>query len=177
MEKKYKWMEYSLKQTAELGLEVLERAKRREVNWSVSCKHGRQMCQEQMSPEQDKPLDERECLEEAFSAMAKFMRHTTEQCERYHNCVPASDMRTQEIKHKCRFHSPKPMHRDLNLVSKQNLAAGTPQSVRRHMTPRDVNIEVAPGTYRISGGSYDSERQTHIVNIPPGHSVDLTFNF
>ncbi|KAM8938746.1 A-kinase-interacting protein 1 [Pelodytes ibericus] len=177
MENQYKWVEYSLRQTAELGREVLQRAKRREVNWSLSCKHGQQMRRRQQVLEEAKFVEENEAdLEDAFSTMANFMCRATQQCEKYHLCKPVDHMSKQETRHMCRSHCPKSTQRELNPGSGQNLAADHVPLISRRRTPQDVHIEVAPGTYCISGGSRDSTRQTHMVNIPPGQSVDLTFH-
>ncbi|MEE6498708.1 hypothetical protein FKM82_003209 [Ascaphus truei] len=111
MENRHTWMQRSLKQTAKLGLNVLERAKRREVDWSSLCSGGGQIHREQQSME-----------------------------------------------------------------NPEGVATGHLQPASKQRTSQDVRIEVAPGTYSISAGSCHSQRQTHVVNITPGQSVDLTFN-
>ncbi|MEE6498693.1 hypothetical protein FKM82_003209 [Ascaphus truei] len=177
MENRHTWMQRSLKQTAKLGLNVLERAKRREVDWSSLCSGGGQIHREQQSmenPEQEE--GDHVSLEEAFATMANFMLQTTEQCEKYHSCLPASKMSPHEVEHTCKFHCKKSMQTLLNRGSKRGVATGHLQPASKQRTSQDVRIEVAPGTYSISAGSCHSQRQTHVVNITPGQSVDLTFN-
>ncbi|MEQ2164187.1 hypothetical protein GOODEAATRI_003999, partial [Goodea atripinnis] len=43
-------------------------------------------------------------------------------------------------------------------------------------TGEDFYIEVSPGTYTITASLPDSQRQTQLVSVKPGESVDLTFN-
>ncbi|XP_053305193.1 A-kinase-interacting protein 1 [Spea bombifrons] len=175
MENKFERIEYSLKQTSDLGREVLERARRREVSRSPpSYKRGRETRWEHQEPDRMEAEDDGASLEEAFSAVADFMRYTTEQCAKYHNCIPASDVNAQEMRHACRFHLRK--QGPPTQASTRGPAACPPQSVGVQRRPQDVNIEVAPGTYRISAGSRGSARQTHVLNIPPGHTVGLTFD-
>ncbi|KAM4617958.1 A-kinase-interacting protein 1 isoform 1-T3 [Discoglossus pictus] len=166
MENRYRWMEDSLKRTAELSLEVLERARRREVDWTAMCTHRREagMLEE----------DNHASLEEAFATMADFMKRTTEHCETYHNCIPVHRTSKQEMNHICRFHCRKPVQRHPG--STQSLSMDHLQDTYKNRTPQDVCIEVAPGTYSISAGVHNSHRQTKVVNITPGQSVDLTFN-
>lgn len=42
---------------------------------------------------------------------------------------------------------------------------------------QDVFIEVSPGTYSVSASSpADKIKQTHVVKVQPGESVNLTFD-
>ncbi|KAM4721424.1 A-kinase-interacting protein 1 [Rhinophrynus dorsalis] len=174
MENRHRWMERSLRQTGELGLEVLERARRREVDWSAGCRSGG-MTHGEQSREEITEEEGQVSPEEVFATMADFMRHTTEQCAIYHNSLPVRRISQQEMKHNCRFHCRKFTQRDLNERALQSPTPGPPQSIRVQRIPQDVHIEVAPGTYSISACSRGSPRQTHVVNITPGQSVDLTF--
>ncbi|XP_075139729.1 A-kinase-interacting protein 1 isoform X2 [Leptodactylus fuscus] len=169
-------MEDSLRRTSELGRQVLERAQRRDVDWWSAQTHSGQsprICPGVESAEEEHPPG----LEEAFSTLSRFMRHTTEQCERYHSCIPRPEMNRSEIQHFSRFHCRK-LQRSLLRPSPPYLssAAAPLQSSGRRRDLRDVNIEVAPGTYSISAGAPNCQRQTHLVHITPGQSVDLTFN-
>uniref|UniRef100_A0A8B9BDS6 A-kinase interacting protein 1 n=1 Tax=Anser brachyrhynchus TaxID=132585 RepID=A0A8B9BDS6_9AVES len=40
---------------------------------------------------------------------------------------------------------------------------------------KDIYIEVSPGTYSITATSEDMVKQTHVVDISAGQSIDLTF--
>uniref|UniRef100_A0A493T2P7 A-kinase interacting protein 1 n=1 Tax=Anas platyrhynchos platyrhynchos TaxID=8840 RepID=A0A493T2P7_ANAPP len=40
---------------------------------------------------------------------------------------------------------------------------------------RDIYIEVSPGTYSITATSEDMVKQTHVVDVSAGQSIDLTF--
>ncbi|XP_040266151.1 A-kinase-interacting protein 1 [Bufo bufo] len=165
MEKSYVWMEDSIRRTSELGRQVLERAQRRDVDWWSA------RGQDPQSPEIPEE-DRLQRLEDAFSTLSRFMHHTTERCERYHSSIPAQAMNPSEIQHISRFHRTMPLKPQTGWTS----AAAPPQSSGRNRDPRDVYIEVAPGTYRISARSPNLQSQTHLVNITPGQSVDLTFN-
>lgn len=42
---------------------------------------------------------------------------------------------------------------------------------------QDIYIEVSPGTYTISASSGEDQiKQTHVVEIQPGQSVNLSFD-
>lgn len=164
------WMEDSLRRSSALGREVLERAQRRDVDWwSVHGGRGPGRRPGAETPEEELPAT----LEEAFSTLSRLMRQTTEQCERYHSGIPA--MERSEVQHVSRFHCRKLPRLPLKPPGASSAAAPL-RSSRRWQDPRDVYIEVAPGTYSISACSPDHLPQTHLVNIPPGQSVDLTFS-
>ncbi|CAJ0916430.1 unnamed protein product [Ranitomeya imitator] len=168
-------MEDSLRRTSVMGREVLERARRRDVDWwSVRTHSGHRprIRHSAESPEVECPAS----LEEAFSTLSLFMRQTTEQCERYHSCIPAPEMSRSEVQHVCRFHC----RRRQRAPGKppppaSSSAAGPFRSPETLQDTRDVSIEVAPGTYSISASSPNYQKQTHLLNITPGQSVDLTF--
>lgn len=40
---------------------------------------------------------------------------------------------------------------------------------------KDIYIEVSPGTYSITATSEDMVKQTHVVDVSAGQSIDLTF--
>ncbi|XP_066439761.1 A-kinase-interacting protein 1 isoform X2 [Eleutherodactylus coqui] len=88
--------------------------------------------------------------------------------ERYHSRIPAQEMTASEVQHFSRFHQPMPMK-----TPPSASPAAAPHATTRD--PRDVHITVAPGTYSISAASPNGQTQTHVVNITPGQSVDLTF--
>ncbi|KAG8438455.1 hypothetical protein GDO86_008944 [Hymenochirus boettgeri] len=166
MDGRYRRMENSLKETANLGRQVLERARRREVNWVPPCDHGSQG--DAVTEVEHHSAN----LKEAFDAMDDFMRHATQRCTKYHSCLPCHTLTHQEVAHRCRFHRRKftgtqdlskcGLERRLNPISTQD-------------EPRDISIEVAPGTYSVSAGSPNAEKQTCVVNISPGQTVDITF--
>lgn len=167
-------MEESLRRTSKQAREVLERARRREVDWWATHRHdGIQTGHGTGAAEDD---GSSVTLEEAFATMSEFMLHTTEQCKAYHSCVPRG-INKQEKQHIGRFHHRRPppgAQRPESCLSSRSVPL--PHSGMKGTDPRDVYIEVAPGTYCISAGSPDCQAQTHIVNITPGQSVDLTFH-
>ncbi|CAM5149824.1 unnamed protein product [Natator depressus] len=133
--------------TAGLAREVLERAKRRKVSW----------------PE---PVEEdSEHLNAAFVSIVEFMSRTTKECEKYYSYVPASRCQENEIKHICRYHS---RHAAENLL--QTLEQGG------RKTSKDLYIEVSPGTYSVTATSEDMVKDTHVVDVNAGQSIDLTFS-
>ncbi|XP_075189078.1 A-kinase-interacting protein 1 isoform X1 [Anomaloglossus baeobatrachus] len=96
-------MEDSLRRTSARGQEVLQQVRRRNEDWwSARAHSGRspRLRHSVEALEEERPAS----LEEAFSAMSSFMRHTTELCERYHSCVPAPEMSRSEMQHISRFH-------------------------------------------------------------------------
>ncbi|XP_018426645.1 PREDICTED: A-kinase-interacting protein 1 [Nanorana parkeri] len=179
MEGQYRWMEESLRRTSEQAREVLERARRREVDWWAGHRH--EGVQTPPGTEDSEDDGSSVTLEEAFTTMSDFMRRTTEQCKAYHSCIPPRGINEQEKQHIGRFHRRRPpraaQRLESRLVSSASSQSAHPlHSGMKKTDPRDVYIEVAPGTYSISAGSPDCPAKTRIVNITPGQSVDLTFH-
>ncbi|KAG9465464.1 A-kinase-interacting protein 1 isoform X1 [Eleutherodactylus coqui] len=161
------WMEDSLRRTSALGRAVLERARCRELDWRPARTHCGRSLRTRLGSET--PEEEHSASsEEAFSTLSRFMRETTVQCARYHSRIPAQEMTASEVQHFSRFHQPMPMK-----TPPSASPAAAPHATTRD--PRDVHITVAPGTYSISAASPNGQTQTHVVNITPGQSVDLTF--
>ncbi|XP_072278448.1 A-kinase-interacting protein 1 isoform X2 [Pyxicephalus adspersus] len=173
MEGQYRQMEESLRRTSERAREVLERARRREVDWWAA--HRPKGIRNGMGVHEDDGTAL--TLEEAFTAMSDFMRHSTERCKAYHGCLPPSGITEQEKQHIGRFHHRRSPQVAQRLGSRMSsLSPPLAQSGAKRTHPRDVYIEVAPGTYSISAGSPNCQPQTRIVNLTAGQSVDLTFN-
>ncbi|XP_005989729.1 A-kinase-interacting protein 1 [Latimeria chalumnae] len=168
------WIEYSLGRSAKLGLEVFERAQRRNVEWPTY----------HPSPEikatgakwdkrqQDQSLDtevEARCinLDDAFAGVLKSMAETTGHCKKYYSGVPACECSKQEENHICKYHIQK---------SQQILLKSAISKKTTKRTLEDIHIDVAPGAYTVIAGSPDSEKLTQVVHINPGQSVDITFS-
>ncbi|XP_075784104.1 A-kinase-interacting protein 1 isoform X3 [Pelodiscus sinensis] len=150
--------------TAGLAQEVLERAKRRKVSW----------------PE---PVEEdSERLNVAFASIVEFMSQTTKECEKYYSHVPARRCQENEFKHVCRYHSTRAaenllqtLQQEKNETSPMSNAAETPKQ-RARKASKDLYIEVSPGTYSVTATSEDMAKQTHVVDVNAGQSIDLTFS-
>uniref|UniRef100_A0A8C8VHG6 A-kinase interacting protein 1 n=1 Tax=Pelusios castaneus TaxID=367368 RepID=A0A8C8VHG6_9SAUR len=133
--------------TAGLALEVLERAKRRKVRW----------------PEPAEEDSER--LNAAFASVVEFMCRTTKECEKYYRYVPATRCQENEIKHICRYHSRQ---------GADNVLQTLEEGARK--TSKDLYIEVSPGTYSVTATSENMMRETHVVDVNAGQSIDFTFS-
>ncbi|POI32473.1 hypothetical protein CIB84_003777 [Bambusicola thoracicus] len=82
----------------------------------------------------------------------------------YYSLVPACRRREHEVKHICRYHG--------------RQAGGEepePSLGRAKKASKDIYIEVSPGIYSITATSEDMEKQTHVVDVSAGQSIDLTF--
>ncbi|KAM7415124.1 hypothetical protein PAMA_019785 [Pampus argenteus] len=160
------WLESSLRRSASLGLEVLERASRRSVRWTSTG-----ASQTPTSTDDTRiPVKRRHTqLNDAFATIAEFMAQTTYQCKRFYEsgcCTEPSDI---ERYHVSRFHT-RPV-------------AGTTTSAlpsRKHgrvsAAADDFYIEVSPGTYAVTASGPESEQQTQLVSVTAGESINLTFN-
>ncbi|XP_016062100.1 PREDICTED: A-kinase-interacting protein 1 isoform X2 [Miniopterus natalensis] len=165
----------SLQRSARLGQEVLERAKRRAVDWhSAELRKGSVGA---VSPERPcggrwpaaGPLgllpgereERRPTLSASFRTMAEFMDYTSSQCGKYYSSVPEEGGAT----HVYRYHRGKSQ---LRLCS--DLEKGQPESISK-----DLYIEVYPGTYSVTVGANDLTRKTQVVAVDSGQSVDLVF--
>lgn len=192
----------SLQRSARLGREVLERAKRRAVDWhSQERPRGSTGVLSREGPYHARrppagPLcllpGEREerhpTLSASFRTMAEFMDYTSSQCGKYYSSVPEEGGTT----HVCRYHRGKST---LHLCSEtrngqrkdRGEAAVGPggclpasehtleSSQSAEDISKDLYIEVYPGTYSVTVGSSDFTKKTHVVAVDSGQSVDLVF--
>ncbi|XP_021554629.1 A-kinase-interacting protein 1-like isoform X1 [Neomonachus schauinslandi] len=165
---------HALQRTARLGQEVLERAKRRAVDW-----HSRELptsgvgvtSQERLyrerrpaaGPQRLLPGEREErqpTLSASFRTMAEFMDYTSSQCGRYCSSV----LEEGGAVHVSRYHRGKSELRwcwDDGHGQAEN-------------TSKDLYIEVYPGTYSVTLGTNDLTK-TQVVAVDSGQSVDLVF--
>ncbi|XP_062052522.1 A-kinase-interacting protein 1 isoform X2 [Lepus europaeus] len=165
----------ALQRSARLGQEVLERAKRRAVDWhSQERPRGSTGVLSREGPYHARrppagPLcllpGEREerhpTLSASFRTMAEFMDYTSSQCGKYYSSVPEEGGTT----HVCRYHRGK---------STVHLCSETGNGQAEDIS-KDLYIEVYPGTYSVTVGSSDFTKKTHVVAVDSGQSVDLVF--
>ncbi|XP_036032630.1 A-kinase-interacting protein 1 isoform X2 [Onychomys torridus] len=194
----------SLQRSARLGREVLERAKRRAVNWhsperskgSVGVLYRQEPYQERWSvPGPQRLLGEREerrpTLSASFRTMAEFMDYTSSQCGKYYSSMPEEGGAT----HVYRYHRRKPPemykysdtgHGQEQRNSREEASVGpgsiyqTSEHSQEASWPaedisKDLYIEVYPGTYSVTVGSSPLTKKTHVVEVDSGQSVDLVF--
>ncbi|XP_019061744.1 A-kinase-interacting protein 1 isoform X3 [Fukomys damarensis] len=165
----------SLRRSARLGQEVLERARRRTVDWHLQqCPTGGLGVLSREGPHREgrRAADPRRFLP----------------AEKYYSSVPEEGGAT----HVYRYHRGK---------SQQHVCSDTGygQRIDREKTPldpggiyqasqpdseasqpaenisRDLYIEVYPGTYSVTVGSNALTKKTHVVAVDSGQSVDLVF--
>lgn len=187
----------ALQRSARLGREVLERAKRRAVDWpSQERPRGGSGALPQAATPAACPLhlvqEEREerfpTLSASFRTMAEFMDYTSSQCGKYYSSVPEDG----GTAHVCRYHRRKPkLHvcseaGDSEGKDRDEMALG-PGGIRpspEHTlqpsqsatdTSKDLYIEVFPGTYSVTVSSNAFTGKTHVVAVDLGQSVDLVF--
>ncbi|XP_057551646.1 A-kinase-interacting protein 1 isoform X1 [Hippopotamus amphibius kiboko] len=189
----------SLQRSARLGQEVLERAKRRAVDWhsverpkgSVGLISRERPYQERgpaAGPQRPLPGEREErhpTLSASFRTMAEFMDYTSSQCGKYYSSVPEEGGAT----HVYRYHRGKSeihlcpdagngQRKDTPLgvggihqASECALEASQPAE----NISKDLYIEVYPGTYSVTVGVNDLAKKTHVVAVDSGQSVDLVF--
>ncbi|XP_070482407.1 A-kinase-interacting protein 1 isoform X2 [Equus przewalskii] len=117
-------------------------------------------------------------LSASFRTMAEFMDYTSSQCGKYYSSVPEEGGAT----HVYRYHRGKS---ELNgqrkatspglggIYQASECALEATQSAEN--IPKDLYIEVYPGTYSVTVGANDLTRKTHVVAVDSGQSVDLVF--
>ncbi|XP_042295660.1 A-kinase-interacting protein 1 isoform X2 [Sceloporus undulatus] len=173
---------YRLQRTATLAQEVLERAKTRKLNWPLPSRFQRRTFRE--------GDDEDAYFAATFASVAEHMGHISAECENYYCCVPPFQFKECEIAHIFRYHSRQATEKLLktfeNEESKRDPIVEEPgcpdtESVAlvpaKTSDPKDIYVEVFPGTYRVSAClQEDTIKQTHLVKIKPGESVNLTFD-
>ncbi|KAB5574845.1 hypothetical protein PHYPO_G00213830 [Pangasianodon hypophthalmus] len=168
------WLESSLDRSSKLGLEVLQRAKRRSETWkSVGTSHRDDSGTEKHTEVLEHPAAHM-TLDSAFAKIVECMSETSNQCKRVYRSASAAELRDQERTHVCRFHAKQ------HLQTSRQIQTTTLTSKRAHYTglsePEDFLIEVSPGTYAITAAMQDAGPQTRVVHINAGESMRLTFN-
>ncbi|XP_065738403.1 A-kinase-interacting protein 1 isoform X1 [Phocoena phocoena] len=189
----------SLQRSARLGQEVLERAKRRAVDWhSVELPKGSVGVISRERPDRERgpaagphrllPGEREErhpTLSASFRTMAEFMDYTSSQCGKYYSSVPEEGGAT----HVYRYHRGKSkLHlcQDTGNGQRKDTPLGvggirqTSECALEASQPaenisKDLYIEVYPGTYSITVGVNDLTKKTYVVAVDSGQSVDLVF--
>ncbi|KAM9807575.1 A-kinase-interacting protein 1 [Neosynchiropus ocellatus] len=160
-------LESSLRRSASLGLDVLQRASRRNVDWdNIRASRSATVTDVQTSCRRAKTHTQ---LNEAFASMADFMAHTTHQCMRFYESDCCSDKSHMEKTHVQRFHSGP-------AAGPSTTAATTKRRALVSSAGEDFSIEVAAGTYCVTASLDESQQQTQVVTLTPGESVHLTFS-
>uniref|UniRef100_A0A8C3VJG1 A-kinase interacting protein 1 n=1 Tax=Catagonus wagneri TaxID=51154 RepID=A0A8C3VJG1_9CETA len=189
----------SLQRSARLAQEVLERARRRAVDWhSVELPRGsvgvisRELpCWERGPagvPQRLLPGEREErlrTLSASFRTMAEFMDYTSSQCGKYYSSVREEGGSA----HVSRYHRAKSELRlcsDAGRGQRKHASLGD-RGIRQasdcaleasrpaEPVSKDLYIEVYPGTYAVTVGADDRSRRTHVVAVDSGQSVDLVF--
>ncbi|XP_048644268.1 A-kinase-interacting protein 1 isoform X3 [Marmota marmota marmota] len=157
----------SLQRSARLGQEVLERAKRRAVDWnsherpkgSMGILSREGSYQERLlaaGPQPFLPVEREErhpTLSASFRTMAEFMDYTSSQCGK--NDREKTSLSSGSIY--------------------ETLAHAAESSQPAENISKDLYIEVYPGTYSVTVGSTALTKKTHVVAVDSGQSVDLVF--
>ncbi|XP_008851662.1 A-kinase-interacting protein 1 [Nannospalax galili] len=192
----------SLQRSARLGQEVLERARRRAVDWHCPERprgSRRVLYREPPCPERPPasgshrlPREREETypsLSVSFRTMAEFMDYTSSQCGRYHSTVPEEGGASHVFRYHRRElpeqhvysdigHSQKNYEEKISIVpgsSCQTSECAQEASWPAENTFKDLYIEVYPGIYSVTVGSNALTRKTHVVAVDSGQSVDLVF--
>uniref|UniRef100_A0A5F9DS13 A-kinase interacting protein 1 n=1 Tax=Oryctolagus cuniculus TaxID=9986 RepID=A0A5F9DS13_RABIT len=165
----------SLQRSARLGQEVLERAKRRAVDWhSQERPRGSTGVLSWEGPyHAGRPPAGPLCLLPG---------------EKYYSSVPEEGGTT----HVCRYHRGKSMvhlcsetgngqrkDRGEAAVGPGGCLPASEHTLESSQSTEDISkdlyIEVYPGTYSVTVGSSDFTKKTHVVAVDSGQSVDLVF--
>ncbi|XP_060623189.1 A-kinase-interacting protein 1 [Anolis sagrei] len=174
---------YRMQRTATLAQEVLERAKSRKLNWPIPGQLQRRTFREGDG--------EDTCLAAAFASVAEHMGRISAECENYYCCVPPLQFKECEVAHIFRYHSRQASENLLKAFENEESKhgpiveePGCPDTESSALVPaktsdiKDIYVEVSPGTYRVSASLHeDTNKQTHLLKIKPGESVNLTFDF
>ncbi|XP_036032634.1 A-kinase-interacting protein 1 isoform X3 [Onychomys torridus] len=167
----------SLQRSARLGREVLERAKRRAVNWhsperskgSVGVLYRQEPYQERWSV----PGPQRLLGEKYYSSMPEEGGAT--HVYRYHRRKPPEMYKYSDTGHG---------QEQRNSREEASVGPGSIYQTSEHSQEaswpaedisKDLYIEVYPGTYSVTVGSSPLTKKTHVVEVDSGQSVDLVF--
>uniref|UniRef100_G3NTF1 A kinase (PRKA) interacting protein 1 n=1 Tax=Gasterosteus aculeatus aculeatus TaxID=481459 RepID=G3NTF1_GASAC len=97
------WLESSLRRSASLGQEVLQRASRRRVDWTSTG-----VSQTPSTTDEDSQIPVKRAhteLDDVFAALAGLMAQTTHQCKRFYESGCGCEPSDAERSHVSRFHS------------------------------------------------------------------------
>ncbi|NXJ61126.1 AKIP1 protein, partial [Rostratula benghalensis] len=95
--------------------------------------------------------------------------------QKYYSFTAACRCKEHEIKHICRYHGSQGIEVESSKEEViMNLSPPNPAPKTRKAS-KDIYIEVSPGTYSVTATSEDMVKQTHVVAVNAGQSVDLTF--
>ncbi|KAJ8344019.1 hypothetical protein SKAU_G00313480 [Synaphobranchus kaupii] len=168
------WLDSSLRRSSRLGLQVLERAQRRSVDWARASPSSQPTPVEDDAGNEPQPWEAetqkaraRTTLDDAFETIVEFMAQTTHQCKNFYKSSPAQEPSEYEVKHVRRYH----LHQ---LPGPRKDMASSGKNEQRPL--EDFHIEVSPGTYAVTAGAVDSNQQTHLVRVDAGESVKMTFH-
>uniref|UniRef100_A0A1A8H4F3 A kinase (PRKA) interacting protein 1 n=1 Tax=Nothobranchius korthausae TaxID=1143690 RepID=A0A1A8H4F3_9TELE len=97
------WLESSLRRSGRLGLEVLERASGRCVDWtSTGASQTPTTADEMTHPTVKRTHSE---LDDAFATISEFMAQTTRRCKEFYECGRCKEPSDAEKTHVSRFHT------------------------------------------------------------------------
>ncbi|XP_003462469.1 A-kinase-interacting protein 1 isoform X3 [Cavia porcellus] len=165
----------SLRRSARLGQEVLERARRRAVDWSL---------QERLTGGEGVLFREGPCGEGRQAVEPRRLRPA----EKYYSSVPEEGgaihvyryHRGTSQQHVCsdRGYGQKIDRQKISLDPGGVCRTAEPSSEASQPAEKiskDLYIEVYPGTYSVTVGSNALTKKTHVVAVDSGQSVDLVF--
>ncbi|XP_068169770.1 A-kinase-interacting protein 1 isoform X1 [Antennarius striatus] len=155
------WLDSSLRRSASLGREVLERASRRRVHWDGHAP----------SPAHDAELPVKRAhseLDEVFANVVHFVGQTTCQCKKFYESGCCPEPTEAERIHASRFH-----HRP---AARTTPAPSPRKPAKAWAAGEDVLIAVSPGTYAVTASAPSSRQQTKLVSVKDGESIHVTFN-
>ncbi|XP_038562898.1 A-kinase-interacting protein 1 isoform X1 [Micropterus salmoides] len=169
------WLESSLRRSASLGLEVLERASRRSVDWTST-----RASQTPTTTDEDIqiPAVKRTHteLDDVFATIAQFMEQTTYQCKRFYESDCCTEPTDTERSHVSRFHRRSAAGMTTPALSTRKHVRAPYSKGRVSAAGEDFYIELSPGTYAITASMPESQQQTQLVSIKAGESINLTFD-
>ncbi|GCB72865.1 hypothetical protein scyTo_0002230 [Scyliorhinus torazame] len=152
-------LQSALRRSSQLGREVLERAQKRRVHWSMDGLTCGERETEGSSIQEDEGKAEWTDINDAFASVLQCMAHATRQCKHYYKSVPLCERDKLEENHIRRYHK----------------GLSTTKTTAKYIDK--LHIQVAPGSYAVTAKSRASERQqTRVIHLGPDQTIDLTFN-
>ncbi|KAK9516282.1 hypothetical protein VZT92_024223 [Zoarces viviparus] len=163
------WLESCLHRSASLGLEVLERASRRSVDWTSTG-----ASQTPTTTDEDTQIHVKRAhteLDDVFATLAGLMAQQTHQCKRFYESGCCSEPTDTERSHVSRFHS-----RPAVRTTARKHATVPHYRGRVSASGEDFFIEVSPGSYAVTASVPELQQQTQLVSVRAGESINLTFD-
>ncbi|NXE88218.1 AKIP1 protein, partial [Menura novaehollandiae] len=96
--------------------------------------------------------------------------------QKYYGGTAVLRCKEHEVRHFCKYHGRQEAEREMEFTEEEVSRAFFFLSLSKpRRASKDFYIDVSPGTYSVTAVSEGMVKQTHVVDVRAGQSIDLTF--